>query len=150
MDVPKNLKQRIKAWLPKTQSTPLPAAIVQSATQSKGGYYEAMAEQHLQSHGLRTVAKNYRCRLGEVDLIMRDGATLVFVEVRNRKHSRYGTPVETVTYHKQRKIVKTALHYIAQHNLGSQEPIRFDVVGITEQAKPDINWVSNAFDATGF
>jgi putative endonuclease len=93
---------------------------------------------------LRPIARNHRCRQGEIDLVMRDGDTLVFVEVRYRRGERFGTPAETVDRHKQRRLVAAAGHYLQGHP--SPLPCRFDVVAIGGGDR--IEWLKNAFAAS--
>ena len=116
--------------------------------QGTGAFYEDEAERYLQSHGLKTTAKNFHCRQGEVDLIMRDKNTLVFVEVRFRASISHGTACETVTNHKQKRICKAAAYYLKQHNLWHL-PCRFDVIGINpgrdRSTKLHVEWLKNAF-----
>lgn len=108
-----------------------------------GAKNERIAERYLIDRGLRLLARNHRCRLGELDLVMRDGDTLVFVEVRYRRSARYGTPAETVDYHKQRRLAAVAGHFLQTHP--TELACRFDVVAI---AGPDrIQWIKNAFNA---
>ena len=80
------------------------------------------------------VEKNYRNRLGEIDIIARDGACLVFIEVKTRQSRRCGRPAEAVERHKQKKIVLTAKAYLHQHNLWNQ-PCRFDVIEVEPSPK---------------
>lgn len=108
-----------------------------------GARHERMAEVFLRSRGLRLVARNHRCRLGELDLVMRDRDTLVFVEVRYRSSTRFGTPAETVSYHKQRRLTAAAGHFLQGHP--SMLPCRFDVVAIGNNDR--IQWIKNAFSA---
>lgn len=111
-----------------------------------GKIAEQLACDHLQSHKLKLIAKNYHCRRGEIDLIMQEQSTLVFIEVRYRKSARFGSALESVTPKKQQKIIFTAEHFIASHKHSYQQ-YRFDVVAITpsEQLGPEITWVKNAF-----
>ena len=106
-----------------------------------GGDKERLAADFLSGQGLRLIARNHRCRFGEIDLVMGDGATLVFVEVRYRGSSRYGSPAETVDLHKQRRLAAAAGHYLQVHP--SVLPCRFDVVAIGGQDQ--IQWFKNAF-----
>jgi len=107
-----------------------------------GDLAENQALQHLTDSGLTLVTRNYRCKLGEIDLIMQDENHLVFVEVRFRKNSAFGSALESVTVAKQHKVILATQHYLAQHNIGESKPSRFDVVGIS----PDnIEWIKNAF-----
>jgi putative endonuclease len=107
---------------------------------------EQSAERYLRSKGLHLVARNHRCVQGEIDLVMRDGETLVFVEVRRRKSTDYGSPLETVSAAKQRKVIAAAQHFIASQKISSRQALRFDVVGIVSDGAGDtIEWVRNAF-----
>ncbi|MFO1430390.1 MAG: YraN family protein [Candidatus Competibacteraceae bacterium] len=105
---------------------------------------ETLACRYLERQGLVLIERNYRCRTGEVDLIMRDGDCLVFVEVRSRRHSRYGTPAETVTRTKQQRICRAAAHYLLTHHCNV--PCRFDVIAILQQ-KQQLDWIKGAFQA---
>lgn len=113
-----------------------------------GGRWERHAESFLRSRGLKSLARNYHCRLGEIDLVMLDGAVLVFVEVRYRHRSGYGSGAETVTLAKRRKLVRAALNYLGRHRQHADRPCRFDVVsmGAGEQG-PELDWIRGAFDA---
>lgn len=107
---------------------------------------EQSAERFLRDKGLHLVGRNHRCARGEIDLIMRDGETLVFVEVRRRKSSAYGSPLETVSAAKQRKLIAAAQHYVASQNISSRQALRFDVVGIISDGTGEtIEWIRNAF-----
>lgn len=100
----------------------------------------------LQRKGLTLVCRNYRCRQGEIDLIMREGEFLVFVEVRKRTHVTHGAASESVTPRKQRRLVMAARHYIAKHNISADHCMRFDVVGIgSRDDSSTIDWIPNAF-----
>lgn len=110
----------------------------------RGEEAEALAAGFLAGRGLAIVARNYRTRLGEVDLVARDGATLVFVEVRARSWSGYGGAAGSIDLRKQRRIVAAARHYLAR--LRAEPPCRFDVVTIDgPQGSPA--WIRGAFDA---
>jgi len=109
---------------------------------------EARAEAFLEAQGLTTIDRNYSCRFGEVDLIMRDGEALVFVEVRGRSSERFGKAIESVTVQKQRRIIATAAHYLQRQPGSANKPCRFDVVGVlTCIEPPSIEWIRSAFDA---
>lgn len=99
----------------------------------------------LQRRGLRLVERNFRCRLGEVDLIMADGATLVFVEVRYRGHRGFGSGAESVDARKRRRIITAALTYL-QRTGAHDRPCRFDVISVRGEA---LQWTRNAFDGSG-
>lgn len=113
---------------------------------SKGHAYEQIAEQYLIQKGLLLKTRNYYTRRGEIDLIMQDNNTLVFIEVRYRKNNIYGSAEETVTKHKQTKIIFSAKHYIAKFKIWNTNA-RFDVITIKPKSlnQYDINWLKNAF-----
>jgi putative endonuclease len=102
---------------------------------------EDQAERLLARHGLEIITRNYRTRHGEIDLVARDGATLVFVEVRNRASDRFGGAIGSITAAKRRRLVAAARHYLA--TLTREPPCRFDVVTL-EAGEPA--WLRGAFD----
>jgi len=115
---------------------------------NKGKVAEEIACSHLKQNGLKLIDKNFYSRYGEVDLIMQDQDTLVFIEVRYRKNLDYGGALESVTPAKQKKIQTTALYYMQKK--GSEHNSRFDVVALTgndinNQNKLSIEWIKNAF-----
>lgn len=112
---------------------------------SIGAQSELLAKDFLSQQGLTFVAQNYRCPQGEIDLIFKDAKQWVFVEVKNRKNSLFGSPAEWVTKSKQRKLILAAQHYIACHKISSRDAMRFDVVGITQLNAQRIEWFKNAF-----
>ena len=114
-------------------------------TTSTGSQAETHACRFLERKGLRLVERNYRCRRGEIDLIMRDGEYLVFVEVRYRGSRGFGGGAESVTGAKQRRLVAAAGHYLQTAHAGREPPCRFDVVAVSRQTEPD--WITNAFEA---
>ena len=109
--------------------------------QDTGLEAEDAAASLLARHGLEIVARNYRTRLGEIDLVARDGTTLVFVEVRSRASGRFGGAVESVTAAKRRRLVAAARQYLSQ--LRREPPCRFDVVTV-QAGEPA--WLRGAFD----
>ena len=111
----------------------------------RGRRAEQWAAQYLQHQGLQPVAQNYRSRYGEIDLIMRDGETLVFVEVRLRSHAGFGGAAASIDAHKQQRIVRTAQQYLA--GLARTPPCRFDAVLLDDDAGSNVQWLRNAFDA---
>ncbi|MDX1607332.1 MAG: YraN family protein [Candidatus Competibacterales bacterium] len=116
------------------------------STQAQGQAAESLASLYLERHGLRLVERNYRCRAGELDLIMRDGAQWVFVEVRSRRAGRHGGPLDSVTPHKQRRLLRAAAHYLQRRRIDA--PCRFDVVGILHDgSETHIDWIRDAFQA---
>jgi putative endonuclease len=112
-----------------------------SARQAVGAEKEDLARTYLERRGLHGVTSNYRCRLGEIDLVMRDADVLVFVEVRFRASDLFGTPAETVGPRKQRRLVAAAGHFLQRHRLNL--PCRFDVVAIG--AGDRVDWIQDAF-----
>lgn len=107
---------------------------------------EESAERFLCSKGMQVVERNYRCPQGEIDLVMRDGDTLVFVEVRRRASTSYGSPAETVAAPKQRKLIAAAQHFLLSQKISSRQALRFDVVGIVASGKGEtVDWIANAF-----
>ena len=119
-----------------------------SSRQDTGNRGEAAALAHLQEQGLRLLASNWRCRAGELDLVMLEGDTVVFVEVRYRRHAAWGGAVASVDLRKQRKLVRAAQHYLLTEPRWSARPCRFDVIALTgDQQRPALDWIRNAFDA---
>lgn len=105
---------------------------------------EDLALHYLEAQGLILVTRNFRCHVGELDLIMREGEDLVFVEVRSRRYTRYGTPAESVTRPKQQKLLRAASYYLQCQCL--DQPCRFDVVAILRPGgEPQIEWIRDAF-----
>jgi putative endonuclease len=115
----------------------------------KGLRFEDQARDYLQMHGLLLLQSNYRCRFGEIDLVMRDGDTLCFIEVKFRKSLLFGGAAASIPRLKQRKIVKTALFYISAHKHLASQAMRFDALLMQRQADGanQINWIQNAFYA---
>lgn len=109
----------------------------------KGQQAEAVACDYLKQHGLTLLAKNFRCRLGEIDLIMREQETLVFIEVRYRRGKAYGSGAESVTFSKRKKLWLTAQYYLLQQRLADRVPCRFDVIAISNHSQ--IEWIRDAF-----
>lgn len=112
-----------------------------SISRLKGKKAEDVACNFLLKNGLSLVSRNYHCKYGEIDLIMHDDDTLVFVEVRYRKSNLFGSAAESVDYNKQQKLVFTANHYLQSHP--SHLATRFDVIAMSEHQQ--IEWISNAF-----
>ena len=109
---------------------------------------EKIAFNYLNDQGLKLIEKNYSCRHGEIDLVMRLQELLVFIEVRYRESTKFGLPEETVGKAKQRKIVKTAEYFLIDKKMSDLCPCRFDIVAI-HGTIPDhkINWITDAFYA---
>ncbi len=114
----------------------------------KGLHFERIAELMLQRAGLHSVARNFTCRAGEIDLIMEDHGILVFVEVRFRASSEFGDPLETITKAKQLRLIRAANFYLQRHPQYLERVCRFDAVGITgPEADQDVRWIKDAFSA---
>ena len=111
-----------------------------------GSKKEDEAARFLTGRGLKIIEKNYRDRFGEIDLIARDGNTLVFVEVKYRKNASAGHPEEAVGISKAKTISKVAAHYMVYRKYPGPTPVRFDVIAIEGD---DIRWHKNAFYYTG-
>jgi len=115
----------------------------------KGLRFEDQARRYLATQGLQWLESNYRCRFGEIDLIMRAGDTLCFIEVRFRKSLDFGGAAASITPAKRRRIIKTALFYLATQPRPPRHALRFDVLLIQQQPGSglDFNWIQNAFYA---
>jgi putative endonuclease len=126
-------------WLPRRRNLTKNTDVGQAA--------ERLARELLESRGLRAIGENYRCRWGEIDLIMRDDTCVVFVEVRYRRGSAWGSPLETVDARKQTRIVRSALHFLSRHPALADHAQRFDVVSVTpgKDGGAALDWVQNAF-----
>ena len=115
-------------------------------TQTVGATAENRAEQFLQQQGLISRHKNYRCKVGEIDLIMMHRNTLIFVEVRLRTNRLFANAAESVTLSKQRKIIKAAQYYLQQYRLTDSISCRFDVLAFgSQEQQPE--WIQDAFSA---
>jgi len=106
---------------------------------------ESLAFEYLRDHGLTPVARNFRSRGGEIDLIMLDGDCLTFIEVRSRRSSQFASPSATVDARKQRKLIGTAAMFVARHGRFANYTMRFDVVSIEGTAPRGIRWICDAF-----
>jgi len=124
--------------------------VVRTDTQVVGADAENVAYRYLKQHGLTPVRRNFRCRLGELDLIMQDGRCLVVVEVRFRGSKSFVTAGLTIDNRKQQKIIRTAAMFLAWNERFANNPIRFDVVGINADAHgaTTIEWIRDAFRPT--
>ncbi|QFT85664.1 hypothetical protein FIU88_11815 [Halomonas sp. THAF12] len=113
---------------------------------ARGARIERLAADWLAARGLTLEAANQHARGGELDLVMREGETLVFVEVRHRRNARHGHPLETVTTTKQRRLIQAARFYLQRNRLSCA--CRFDVLAVTG-TPPDLEfiWVPGAFEA---
>ncbi|MEJ2127293.1 MAG: YraN family protein [Woeseiaceae bacterium] len=116
-------------------------------TRTVGFDAERIAGQYLKQRGIVPVTQNFRCRLGEIDLVARDGRCLVFVEVRFRGPGSFSRAGLTVDIHKQRKLIRTAALYVSKRSQYANSVMRFDVVAIdaNENGEVTIDWIKDAF-----
>ena len=113
---------------------------------SRGRKAEELASARLQRQGLRLAARNYRSPFGEIDLVMQERDTLVFVEVRYRSDTTFGAPAETVDRRKQARLRATAEHYLQHTPRASKKACRFDIVAITGDGEDgNFRWLRNVF-----
>ena len=112
---------------------------------TNGAQAEQWAAQHLQQQGMKLVEQNYRGRFGEIDLIMQDTTSLVFVEVRLRRSENFGGAAASIDARKQQRIIRTAQQYLS--SLARTPPCRFDVVLMDDAQGHNVQWLKNAFDA---
>ncbi len=119
------------------------------ASAESGRAAEQEAERYLIEQGLIPRDRNYRCKAGEIDLIMADGNSLVFVEVRLRRHSGFASAAETVDFRKQQKLIRAAQHYLQRTGLTDRVACRFDVVAFDPRRSTGapITWLKDAFSA---
>jgi putative endonuclease len=107
---------------------------------------ESIALEFLRSQGLGLIERNYRCRGGEIDLVMLQEKTLVLVEVRFRSSTDFGGGAASVTWHKQRRLITAARHLMLSRADLRRYPARFDVIAVSPgNGKPQVNWIRNAF-----
>lgn len=115
-------------------------------TNKRGQWAEKLAERFLTKQGLKLIDRNYFCKKGEIDLIMWDKNTIVFVEVRYRKDDQYGGGIESIDYIKQKKLQTTATHYLQHNDRHEDYSCRFDAMIISGASKQlSFNWIKNAF-----
>lgn len=123
-------------------------ALFKKNSKQTGDAAELLACRYLLKQGLKLLAQNYHGKFGELDIIMQDNDSIVFVEVRYRNKTSFGAPAESVNYQKQQKIIKTALYYLQQHPQWQNAAARFDVIGISASASAkEVEWIKNAFYA---
>jgi putative endonuclease len=114
-----------------------------------GAEAETFAQNYLIEQGLQLIARNFSCKLGEIDLIMRDSDQMVFIEVRYRKQIGYGSSQESVNYFKQQKLIKAASYYLQTQGLYNSQSCRFDMVALAKQANGfKLEWIKDAFQVS--
>ena len=117
-------------------------------SRARGRHWEETAERWLNDKGARLIARNFHCRIGEIDLIVRDGSEIAFIEVKFRSRAGYGTGADHVTFTKQRRIIGAARHYLQYHDHPPTQVFRFDVISIAATVGgTEIEWIKNAFEA---
>ncbi|TXH83817.1 YraN family protein [Thauera aminoaromatica] len=122
---------------------------MQAAHLQDGAAAEALAARHLERHGFHIVARNVRCRGGEVDLVADDGHSIVFVEVRLRKNSRFGGAAASITASKQQRVILAAQHWLAgAGRRHANRACRFDAILLDGLDAARIEWIRGAFDAS--
>jgi putative endonuclease len=122
---------------------PVTAAATMS-TRSLGQVYETLAAKHLQAAGLTIVARNFNCKVGEIDLIASDADMLVFVEVRFRSAGSLVDGLSTVGDSKRKRFIKAVKYFLLMHPEAANRVLRFDVISLSTN---DLDWHKNAFDA---
>ena len=117
---------------------------------TSGRHFEAVAAEYLEDHGLVVLARGYRCRLGEIDLVCRDQHTLVIVEVRARNSRAIASAAASIDARKRARIVNATRHFLMRRREWHDAAIRFDVVAFDaiDTADARISWLRNAFDAS--
>jgi len=122
--------------------------ITNNSSSDAGRIAECIALGYLENKNLSLLGQNYRCPYGEIDLIMQDKDTIVFIEVRSRKNKTFLDPVETIDRKKMNKIIKTAENYIQRNQNKARSQFRFDVVTLTGKNNDiEIQWIKDAFEA---
>ena len=115
---------------------------MRNRAKASGSQAEALVADYLQARGLRLIERNYSCRLGEIDLILADGPTLVFAEVRLRRNPDYGGAAASITATKRQRILRVARHYLSGR---AERACRFDAVLLDALDANRIEWIKDAF-----
>ena len=116
------------------------------SSQQTGKDAERLALRHLEQQGLRLLAQNWSCKRGELDLVMLDGDTVVFVEVRYRHYAQWGGALASIDARKRQKLILAAQYFLQRQARWANHPCRFDVVAIDSHPS-QLNWLQNAFDS---
>lgn len=141
--------RRLRAQARDVRASPRDTSPGAGSVRQRSGYAaEAYASDYLSAQGLQFLARNLRCKAGEIDLIVRDGPVLVFVEVRARRNARFGGAAASVNRAKQEKLIRAALYFLPRlterYFAGQLPACRFDVVCVQDD---DLTWLKNAFSA---
>ena len=119
-----------------------------TSSSERGAWAEDMALAFMIKQGLREVARNYRCRHGEIDLILNDADTLVFAEVRYRAVGALVSATQSISHAKQRRLLASAEHYLQRRDESNTRECRFDVLAVSGNApNPTVQWLRDAFEA---
>ena len=123
--------------------------MLERSSAQSGKDAELQALNYLQQQGLRLLAQNWLCKRGELDLVMLDGDTVVFVEVRYRKHAQWGGALASIDGSKRQQLILAAQFFLQKEHRWADSPCRFDVVAMesTPAGPADLNWLKNAFDS---
>lgn len=113
---------------------------------SRGAAAEDLALRYLEAQGLKLLVRNWRCKAGELDLVMQDGATTVIAEVRSRGRSDYGAAIETIGWRKRQRLLRATQLWLMHNPRLAERPLRFDVVTLDGDA---VEWTREAFDVNG-
>ena len=115
---------------------------------ARGAWAEEIALRYLVKQGLSEVTRNYHCRYGEIDLILSDGDTVVFTEVRYRAKGAMVNALESISPAKQRRLLASAEHYLQRSNNNNDRNCRFDVIAMSgDEEQPTVQWIRNAIEA---
>lgn len=131
----------------KARKKPASSPVAPANRRETGLAQEDRAARYLEQQGLQLIERNFNCRVGEIDLIMKDGDTLVFVEVRYRTRTDFMDPVTSVNYRKQKKLLRSAATYLKYRGLTDRVPCRIDVLGIrrnADHAEGEFHWIKDA------
>ena len=112
-----------------TRPTPAPTGAAAGRRAALGAYGETAAARHLLEQGMVLLDRNWRCELGELDLVLRDGRTLVVCEVKTRSSTRFGSPLEAVTEQKAARLRRLAARWLTDHRVRPDD-VRIDLVGV--------------------
>ena len=132
--------------IPSSWAAPPPVETSRNERQLLGSGAEARAARHLRAAGLEVLQQNYRCRMGELDIVALEGQLLVVAEVRLRSSTRFGGAAASITPAKQRRIVRATRHLLARHPALQRLPVRFDAV-LVPPRNDSVEWIRGAFDA---
>ncbi len=112
-----------------------------------GNGSEDLACRYIEQQGCSILERNFRCKLGEIDIIARDGSYLCFIEVKFRNDNSFGEPKEAVNYSKQRRISNVSRFYLYSKNVSFDIPIRYDVIAVSvNEGIFSFEWIKNAFE----